>query len=732
MPQPEPAERSSSDKSTVRDVRDTSASSLDRPATPTSTVTSLIEHSIPTIPDHELLRHIGEGSFGEVWLARNVMGTFRAVKIVYRKTFDHDRPYEREFKGIQKFEPISRSHEGLVDILQIGRNDQAGYFYYVMELADALEEAGAEVGKWESGKEAANVSSSQSPTGNSPIHPESYTPKTLRSLLHSPAHFPTRSPPHTCRLPVTECLAIGQALASALAYMHANGLIHRDVKPSNIIFVNGVPKLADIGLVADISEARSFAGTIGFIPPEGPGKPQADLYSLGKVLYEMSTGKDRQDFPQLPSDLRELSDADALVEFNEILLKACESEARRRYQSAEEMRADLALLQRGKSVKGQRVLDRRWLIAQRACLVMAVLVAVMVAGWLLLTGFGLSLNRKKVAQHADSLAMTGTRNLEAHELYVKAKVCLRRFTTEGEKLARQYLEEAVKLDPNYVAAYELLFESYGMSWLEEANAGMRATAKKLMELNPDSAPAQWTTAVVKFKVDFEFAEAEKGFRRAVQVDPNNALPHVVYGWYLALMGQTTEAREELQRSANLDPGFPVAEQLLGDSYYVDRSYPQALGYYQKALALAPNFLLGHLRAGRAYEAEGDYIKAIDHFQKFDLIKSESGAKGASEEEIAKIAQKYEALRDAFKQSGARGFWQKRLDQIQYPENSPFEVAAIFAQLEETEKALQWLTKAYEKPDSMNYLLFDHRLDSLHHKRSFQELLKKLGYPESKN
>ena len=58
-----------------------------------------------------------------------------------------------------------------------------------------------------------------------------------------------------------------------------------------------MPKLADIGLVADVSEARSFVGTEGYIPPEGPGTPQADLYSLGKVLYEISTGKDRQDFP---------------------------------------------------------------------------------------------------------------------------------------------------------------------------------------------------------------------------------------------------------------------------------------------------------------------------------------------------------------------------------------------------------------------------------------------------
>src|SRR5436190_13356158 len=90
----------------------------------------------PNIPDHELLRCIGQGSYGEVWLARNVLGEFRAIKVVYRRTFEHDRPYEREFEGIQKFEPISRLHDSQVDILHVGRNDAAGYFYYVMELAD--------------------------------------------------------------------------------------------------------------------------------------------------------------------------------------------------------------------------------------------------------------------------------------------------------------------------------------------------------------------------------------------------------------------------------------------------------------------------------------------------------------------------------------------------------------------------------------------------------------------
>src|SRR5947207_9251297 len=92
----------------------------------------------PSIADHEMIRCAGRGSYGEVWLARSVMGTFRGIKIVYRRTFDNDRPFDREFEGIQKFEPVSRTHPGFVSILHVGRNVQAGYFYYVMEVADDL------------------------------------------------------------------------------------------------------------------------------------------------------------------------------------------------------------------------------------------------------------------------------------------------------------------------------------------------------------------------------------------------------------------------------------------------------------------------------------------------------------------------------------------------------------------------------------------------------------------
>src|SRR2546426_12417577 len=105
------------------------------PVSPTPERRSLSSSDVrepPNIPDHQLIRLIGQGSYGEVWLAKNALGTFRAVKIVYRDTFQSDRPYNREFEGLKRFEPISRLHEGVVEILHLGRNDSKGYFYYIM------------------------------------------------------------------------------------------------------------------------------------------------------------------------------------------------------------------------------------------------------------------------------------------------------------------------------------------------------------------------------------------------------------------------------------------------------------------------------------------------------------------------------------------------------------------------------------------------------------------------
>lgn len=244
----------------------------------------------PEVPDHEIIRIIGTGAYGEVWLARSVTGAYRAVKVVWREDFEDERLFTREFEGILSYEPVARGIPSLVHILHVGRNDgKRPYYFYVMELSD------------------------DAYTGIH-IEPEDYVPRTLQSDMQIYGMHP---------MPLDYVLEIGSQLAHALVGLHAEELTHRDVKPSNVVFVNSRAKLADIGLVGHGSK-RSFVGTEGYIPPDGLGTPRADVYALAKVLYEMSTGRDRLDFPELPDRLPEGTSMRLWQDFNNIICAAAE------------------------------------------------------------------------------------------------------------------------------------------------------------------------------------------------------------------------------------------------------------------------------------------------------------------------------------------------------------------------------------------------------------------------
>lgn len=275
----------------------------------------------PVIPDHEVLRKVGGGAYGEVWMARGVTGALRAVKVVYREDFDDERSFEREFEGILKFEPISRDHPGMVNILHVGRSpDQTSFYYYVMELGDDV-------------------------IAGRDINPIEYEARTLRSDFK-------RTPGQ--RLETDFCIDVGVRLAEALRHLHDNGLAHRDVKPANVIFVAGKAKLADIGLVAARGQ-RTFVGTEGFVPPEGPGSAQADVYSLGKVLYEIASGKDRMDFPELPDDLPTGPERKRWQALNQIICDICEPQlSKRRISTAGDLADSLRWLQEGKRRRRRR------------------------------------------------------------------------------------------------------------------------------------------------------------------------------------------------------------------------------------------------------------------------------------------------------------------------------------------------------------------------------------------
>ncbi len=275
------------------------------------------------VPHHKMVRPIGRGSYGEIWLARSLTGAWRAVKIVDRRRFEDERSFEREFAGMASFEPVSREHEGFVDILHVGRSDDDAFFYYVMELADDV-------------------------VPRSPFDPEAYQPKTLKSELA-----------RVGRMTADQAIALGLSLTDALAELHGHALVHRDIKPANIIFCGGAPKVADIGLVSAMGQ-NSFVGTEGYVPPEGPGNEQSDIYSLGKVLYEIAMGKDRMQFPEMNTGLADFPDRELLLRLNEVLLRACANSSAERYATAREMHEDLIRARDGRPLVG-RPRGRRWL-----------------------------------------------------------------------------------------------------------------------------------------------------------------------------------------------------------------------------------------------------------------------------------------------------------------------------------------------------------------------------------
>jgi len=277
--------------------------------------------SLPQIPDFELIGRIGGGAYGEVFLARTVTGRLRAVKVVAREDFEYEKTFEREFEGIQRYEKVSQNHPGLVDVLHVGRNREARYYYYVMELADDL-----------------------SGTALDELDVTRYRARTLSSDLRRGTSKSIR-----------ECVSFGAALADALGHLHRAGLTHRDVKPSNIIFVKGEPKLADVGLVAH-SGQRTYVGTEGYVPPEGPGSNSADLYSLAMVLYEMHTGRDRMDFPELPTNLEipPTVNRDEWRALNAVICRGGSPDPRKRYESAEALAKALRAI-----VPGEELSDLR-------------------------------------------------------------------------------------------------------------------------------------------------------------------------------------------------------------------------------------------------------------------------------------------------------------------------------------------------------------------------------------
>ena len=254
--------------------------------------------------DWRLDREIGHGAYGVVYLAeRSADGCWAAVKVCRRDDIGEER-YERELRGARLYSEIP-PQEGLVSIIEFAEEEWG--FYTVMDLAD-------------------DEFDRESPTA------ESYRPKTLASVIEGEK-----------ALPLGECVKLGITLAKGLAALQRHHLLHRDIKPGNVIYVKGKPVLSDPGLVVEESEAASLVGTPGYVPPENFTAAASDVYSLGLTLKAASFGRRIEDLDKGPA-IEADTGAKSFPAWWRILNKATDEEPRSRYQSAKAILKDFESL----------------------------------------------------------------------------------------------------------------------------------------------------------------------------------------------------------------------------------------------------------------------------------------------------------------------------------------------------------------------------------------------------
>ena len=211
-----------------------------------------------TICNCTLLQKCGEGAYGEVWLVRDAIGTNIALKIIK----NGGRYSERELAGLKNYKDCN--HPNLLKIRYVEITDEQ--IICIMDAADDLNHGNGE-----------------------------YQPDTLANRLRKYGRLDGKE--------ITDML---DGLLAGLEELHKHGLVHRDIKPDNILWVNGRATLADVGLIA-FEGAGSLVGTPGFLSPrvlEGnPAEASDDFYALGKVIYCALTGLAVSEYPSLPIDV---------------------------------------------------------------------------------------------------------------------------------------------------------------------------------------------------------------------------------------------------------------------------------------------------------------------------------------------------------------------------------------------------------------------------------------------
>ena len=320
-----------------------------------------------------------------------------------------------------------------------------------------------------------------------------------------------------------------------------------------------------------------------------------------------------------------------------------------------------------------------------------------------------------------------TDNPEAYRLYLKGRYYAAKFDPENLNRGRDYLRQALALDPNYALAWDGLAFYYALliDWFEPANdvgpKGLEA-ARKALELDPDLVEAHVELGSLHLFYDFDWASAEREFKRALELNPNYPPAHEYYAWYLIGMGRRDEGLAEIRRAGQLDP--LSAEIVFEEGWFLihSRRYSEAVTQLSKGRELDPNLWVTYFVQGQALEQLRQFPEAITALEKSRQILGPNGSPPLAEEARAYAMA---GRRDEALQALARLLTLSRQTQV-----SKFAIATVYAALGDKDRAFARLNQAYEEHSFLlDFLKVDPALDPLRADARFAVLVRKMNFPE---
>ena len=323
-----------------------------------------------------------------------------------------------------------------------------------------------------------------------------------------------------------------------------------------------------------------------------------------------------------------------------------------------------------------------------------------------------------------------TENVEAYNLYLKGRYHLNQRTEQSILKAIECFEQAVSEDDGYALPHAGLAEAYillnldnllllGETTPSDTHSKAKEAGRRAIALDESCAEAHVALALVHYRLDWDWKQAEKEFRRAIELNDGFATGHHQYAMLLASLNRLDEALVEIKRAHELDPLSPIISTAVARILHFSRRFEEATAQCQRTLELNSQFAGAYFDLGLAYVEQGMYPEAIAAFDKLKELSEDP--KGA----LLSLAVTYFRMGDRDK--GLEIYEElMELSKTEYIPRIP--LALIYSESGDREKAFELLEQGYAARDSnLVYLLCEPVLDSLRSDPRFQDLVNRMGF-----